>query len=314
MDAGLLFLIAFGATCAMQLSCFVIAYLCKFDKITDLAGSANFVLVAVMTLLLAPEQPPTTRQIVVTCLVSACRVQLALWLFYRVLKRGKDDRFDEVRGNFFYFLAFWIWQILWVYVVSVSVIFINSSSDDPPLGAWDYIGWITFAVGWVLQVAADLQKLRFRSDPANKRRVCTTGVWRLSRHPNYCGEVLIWWGIFIAGIPLYVKDPVGFSTIVSPLFTMGVLLALTGIPQAEGQAAKRWFDGGDMQRQFEDYFASTPPLWLCPPAIYRQLPLALKRVLCFELPMYEYKPSLADDGPPEATRNAKPPITVHQQQ
>uniref|UniRef100_A0A7S4EUE5 Steroid 5-alpha reductase C-terminal domain-containing protein n=1 Tax=Chrysotila carterae TaxID=13221 RepID=A0A7S4EUE5_CHRCT len=195
-----------------------------------------------------------------------------------------------------------------------SVIFINSSSDDPPLGAWDYIGWITFAVGWVLQVAADLQKLRFRSDPANKRRVCTTGVWRLSRHPNYCGEVLIWWGIFIAGIPLYVKDPVGFSTIVSPLFTMGVLLALTGIPQAEGQAAKRWFDGGDMQRQFEDYFASTPPLWLCPPAIYRQLPLALKRVLCFELPMYEYKPSLADDGPPEATRNAKPPITVHQQQ
>ena len=80
----------------------------------------------------------------------------------------------------------------------------------------------------------------------------------------------------------------GFATVVSPLFTLWVLTCLSGIPQAEGVHAKRWYDGGEAQAAYEAYFESTPPLWVFPPALYKPLPLPLKRVLCLELPSYAY--------------------------
>ena len=94
--------------------------------------------------------------------------------------------------------------------------------------------------------------------------------------------------VFLMGIPIFRVSPSGWATISSPLFTMAILLTFTGIPQAEGPNSKRWYDGGAAQAAYEAYFTSTPPLWLCPPSIYRSLPLPIKRVLCFELPMYAY--------------------------
>lgn len=286
-------LVGFGATVAFQLLCFAIAYLAQFDKITDLAGCANFVALAILAASLAPR-PMTTRAAVAVALVCLSRVELAAFLFYRVLKRGKDSRFDAVRERCLTFLAFWIWQMLWVYIVSLSFLFLIADADkssSDAIGAADVLGWITFVVGFALQVAADLQKNAFRSDPANNKKVCTVGVWGWSRHPNFCGEVLMWWGMFVAGLPVFRARPVGYVTIVSPLFTMFVLLVFTGIPQAEGPAAKRWYDGGESQAAYEDYFTSTPPLWLFPTSLYRLMPLPLKRILCFELPMYEYPPA-----------------------
>lgn len=178
-----------------------------------------------------------------------------------------------------------------------SCIFINAASSrvtDVPLGWWDFAGWALFVVGFVVQTWSDLAKNAFRSDPANAKKVCTVGLWRYSRHPNFCGEVMMWWGVFVAGVPVFAAAPHGLATVASPLFTMLVLLVVTGIPQAEGPAAKRWFDhGGESQAMYEEYFESTPPLWLFPPQLYKPLPLCLKRLLCFELPMYKYDPEAA---------------------
>ena len=63
-----------------------------------------------------------------------------------------------------------------------------------------------------------------------------------------------------------------FCSRLSPLFTLAVLTLFTGIPQAEGQNAVRWYDGGEAQAQYEVYFERTPPLWLLPPQLYRLLP------------------------------------------
>mmetsp|Transcript_2663 Transcript_2663/g.5188 ORF Transcript_2663/g.5188 Transcript_2663/m.5188 type:complete len:170 (-) Transcript_2663:215-724(-) len=146
-------------------------------------------------------------------------------------------------------------------------------------------------VGFALQVSADVQKNSFRSDPANNKSVCRVGVWHYSRHPNFAGEILLWWGVYLGACPVFANGAAsyaGFATIVSPLFTMWVLLCVTGIPQAEGRSAKRWYDGGEAQLQYEEYFASTPPLWPFPPCAYARMPLLLKRLLCFELPSYVY--------------------------
>jgi steroid 5-alpha reductase family enzyme len=172
-------------------------------------------------------------------------------------------------------------------------IFIISTSHlvhEKSIGLWDYMGWMLFGVGFVIQTLSDIQKHNFRSEKANAKKVCTVGLWRFSRHPNFCGEVMMWWGMFIAGVPVFCVFPAGYATVASPLFTMFVLLFASGIPQAEGAASARWFDGGDSQAMYEAYFEATPPLWLFPPSIYKRLPLCVKRLLCFELPMYRYEP------------------------
>ena len=115
---------------------------------------------------------------------------------------------------------------------------------------------------------------------------------------SFAGEILIWWGVYLAAVPVFLSSPgsyAGFATVVSPVFTMFVLLGFTGIPQAEGKASARWYDGGESEAQYAEYFRSTPPLMMCPPALYRAMPLALKRLLCFEFPCYEYKAENSDE-------------------
>jgi len=124
----------------------------------------------------------------------------------------------------------------------------------------------------------------------NAARVCDVGPWRYSRHPNFCGEVMIWWGVFIGGVAVYDASPVGWATIASPIFTLFILLTFSGIPTSEGKNASRWYDGGASQEHYERYVAQTPPLWPLPPGVYARLPLSVKRVCCFELPMYAYDP------------------------
>ena len=198
--------------------------------------------------------------------MCASRLELAAFLFYRVLKRGKDSRFDAVRERCLVFLVFWVWQMLWVFVVSTPVIYVNAVTlaEVPPIGALDWVGWALVVVGCVLQTAADLHKNAFRSDPANNKKVCDRGLWKYSRHPNFFGEVIIWWGVFIAGIPVFVQSPAGFATVVSPVFTMFVL-GFTGIPQAEGKASAAGTTAAS-EAQYVEYFRSTPPLMMCPPA------------------------------------------------
>jgi steroid 5-alpha reductase family enzyme len=106
----------------MQFSCFCVAAWLKFDKvrrvcgpapraslkpfcvqITDLSGSSNFVLLALLSLFVGGSDDPmryTSRRIVMSTIVCASRVALALFLFYRVIRRGKDARFDGIRENF----------------------------------------------------------------------------------------------------------------------------------------------------------------------------------------------------------------------
>jgi steroid 5-alpha reductase family enzyme len=183
-------------TIGLQLVCFFIAYLLQFDKITDFAGSANFVLLALLTFFAGGSgwaqggSALSARAAILTGLVCLTRVELAAYLLYRVLARGKDERFDAIRLNFLPFLAFWVFQMLWVWGVTLPVIFVNTEVSRAPLGAADAVGIAMWALGFALQVLADVQKNAFRSDEANRGKWCDVGLWKWSRHPNYFGEIL----------------------------------------------------------------------------------------------------------------------------
>mmetsp|Transcript_1197 Transcript_1197/g.2645 ORF Transcript_1197/g.2645 Transcript_1197/m.2645 type:complete len:316 (-) Transcript_1197:360-1307(-) len=283
-------------TVGMQLFFFAIAWFAQFDKVTDLAGSSNFILIALLTLLAGGGGTLFTRAIIITALVCASRLELAFYLLYRVVKRGSDSRFDEMRSKFLSFLGFWIFQMLWAWVVSLTVTFVNSDASDPELCSADWAGIAMFAVGFALQVTADFQKDAFRSDAANKGAVCSAGVWSWSRHPNFFGEMMMWWAIFLIATPvLYASESRwGWVTVLSPVFTMVILLFLSGMPTAEGDSQKRFLKTAESRDKFLAYRQQTSPLIPLPPPLYRPLPLCLKRVLFFEWKMYE-----TDWGVPE---------------
>lgn len=286
-------------TIVLQLICWAIAATCKFDLITDFAGSMNFVLLSVLTLILGSNYG--TRGIAITVLVLVTRLYLALFLLFRVCTRKKDARFDKVRNNCVKFLVFWVFQMFWITTCCLPVVYLNSRGELGellnlvPIGGWDYAGWITFAVGIIIQVVADYQKYQFRKNPARKELFCDYGMWHWSRHPNYFGEILIWWGAFFCVIPVIPFEKgepsevaAGIVTILSPLFTMLILIGGSGIPQAEGKNLKRYYDAG-RGKEWEDYASQTAPLVLFPNFMYRALPPFIKRICCCELISYKYK-------------------------
>jgi steroid 5-alpha reductase family enzyme len=282
-------------TVAMQLAFFAVAFLLQFDKVTDFAGSTNFILLALLTLFAGGDQASTTsraytpRQIAMTASLLAARAYLAFFLLYRVLRRGKDDRFDAVRGNCVSFLVFWVFQMIWVWVVSLPVVFVNSDPALVDMGASDWAGLAMVGVGLLVEAAADVQKDAFRADPANRGRTCDVGVWAWSRHPNYFGEMLLTWGLFVLGAAQYEASSSrwGYVAVLSPLFTMFILLLGSGMPTAEGDNQKRFMRTPAQRVAFLRYRDQTSPLVPLPPALYRALPLWIKRWALFEWKRYE---------------------------
>ena len=107
------------------------------------------------------------RNIVVSLFVMAWGIRLSGFLLFRILKTGKDDRFDDMRQHFFKFLGFWIFQMVWVWTVSLPVTILNSPNVSfPPEGGGsskfdsptDILGVIFFAVGFIIEAVADIQK------------------------------------------------------------------------------------------------------------------------------------------------------------
>ena len=92
-----------------------------------------------------------------------------------------------IPGSFTAFGAFFVFQALWVFVVSLPVILLNSMRADFPVGPRDYVGWALWALGFVFEVWGDASKDAFMKDPRNRGAIIMSGVWGVTRHPNYFG-------------------------------------------------------------------------------------------------------------------------------
>lgn len=273
-------------TVAMQFSFFLVACTCKFDKVTDFAGGTNFVVLGLLTFFLAETYQ--WRQIMVTVFITVWGLRLSGYLLYRIIKIGEDKRFDDKRENCLAFAGFWIFQAFWVFTVSLPVIFVNapdSATFLTPSDAWtpqDIIGAILFVTGLLIETFADFQKFGFRNDPANKGKWCDKGVWKVSRHPNYFGEIIIWIGMFIISTSICVDGK--WAGVLSPLFTMAILLFLSGIPLLEKKSDERY----RKNEEYLQYKNRTSPLVPLPPPCYGCLPRAFKCLCCCEFPLYNY--------------------------
>lgn len=265
-------------TVGYQFLFFVVTALLKFDKVTDFAGSTNFIILAVLTLVVKGTWD--FRQIVLSLLVVIWGLRLGIFLLMRILQWGEDRRFDEMRDNLGKLAVFWIFQAVWVWTVSLPVTIVNASNRDPSIQAVDIIGWIMWSIGFSFEASADQQKLAFKNHPENRGKWCNVGLWKLTRHPNYFGEIFLWWGIFVASTP--VLEGAEWLVILGPIFLTLLLLFVSGIPLLEESADKKF---GNVAG-YRQYKSTTSPLIPLPPAVYGNLPSWVKATFLFELPFY----------------------------
>jgi steroid 5-alpha reductase family enzyme len=196
---------------------------------------------------------------VIALLVAVWAMRLGSFLFLRVRHDGSDGRFDELKYSFPRFLMTWTLQGLWVLLTLAAGLAAMTTTQSVPMGGLAWTGVALWLIGFAIEAAADAQKRAFRRDPANRGRFITSGLWAWSRHPNYFGEITLWFGIAL--IASETLSGWRWATLISPLFVFVLLNFISGVPLLEARGKKRWGD----DPQYRAYRARTPVLMLRPP-------------------------------------------------
>jgi len=189
-----------------------------------------------------------TRRLVFMLAGCAWSLRLGLYILIRVWRHHpqEDRRYRTLRERWpgpGRFLLFFELQALIAVLFSLPVL-LAAENGASALSAIEMAGLAVVFVGIVGEATADWQAQRFKSDPANRTRVVSVGLWHYSRHPNYFFESIVWWGFFIAAL----GSPYGWLTLACPLLMLYLLLNVTGIPLTEQHSiASR----GDAYRDYQ---------------------------------------------------------------
>nr|MCW1908146.1 DUF1295 domain-containing protein [Candidatus Saccharibacteria bacterium] len=204
-------LLALLLSLGINIVMFVPAYLLKTDKLTDISYALTFMFVALMVFL---QSEQTSGHLLALIMVWAWAIRLGGFLLYRVSVVGKDQRFDAMRGSLLKFGRFWVLQGLSVFVILLASI-VYWRQPVTSLGLMSLIGALIFAEGLALEAIADQQKFAFKQ--AGKKGWIESGVWSISRHPNYLGEMMVWAGMFLFVAPsLQLSDTL--IALISPIY------------------------------------------------------------------------------------------------
>lgn len=216
---------------------FILAAALKTDVFTDITYSLSFFLLTLYCLFRGTGL--SVYQIIPALFVVIWSIRLGIYLFRRILFIKTDHRFDDKRDSFIKFGTFWLLQAVTVWVLILPVYGITSSSkSSSEITIWFILGTAMWLKGFLIESVADNQKFIFKKDPKNKGRFISSGLWKYSRHPNYFGEILVWWGITISCIPYF--NGSDFIFFISPIFITLLLLFVTGIPLLEKSWDEKW--------------------------------------------------------------------------
>ncbi|MDG0969270.1 MAG: DUF1295 domain-containing protein [Porticoccaceae bacterium] len=236
---------------------FVPSYLFQTEHYFDLTGSLSYIATVVAAVLLNPSID--TRDLIICAMIIIWAGRLGSFLFLRIKKDGQDSRFVVMKTKFTWFLMTWTIGGLWVLVTMAAGLAALTSNTTIEIGLMGYLGIGLWVFGFVIEVIADRQKTRFKNNPQNKGRFITTGIWSWSQHPNYFGEITLWFGLTLLALP--VLSGFQLVTLVSPLFVFLLLTRVSGIPLLDRAAKKKW--GEDPS--YLAYIGSTSKLMLSPP-------------------------------------------------
>jgi steroid 5-alpha reductase family enzyme len=237
--AGLaeVFLASGAAVGAAVLALWLVSLAIRDASIVDVFWGLGYVGIAWIAFALGDGDPG--RRLAVTVGASLWGLRLAGHLAWRNHGAGEDPRYARMRSH--HGPRFWIVSLATVFALQGALMLVISlpiqvaqAVAGPPLGPLDGAGLALVVTGLGLETVADLQLARFRADPSQHGRVLDRGLWRYSRHPNYFGDAVVWWGLWLVACSV----PWGLWTIVSPALMTFLLLRVSGVALLERGLAR----------------------------------------------------------------------------
>lgn len=227
---------------------FILALIKRDNSIVDIAWGVGFILVAFLTFCL--KKGVTFRHVLVIILVFLWGTRLAVHIAIRNRGRGEDFRYAQWRkdwGRRFVLRSFFqifMLQGFLLLVISYPLMLVNHSTEGG-ISFFDIAGAAIWLIGFFFEAVGDYQLLKFKRREENREKIMTYGLWRYTRHPNYFGEAVMWWGIFL--IALSVNH--GWTAFISPLLITFLLLRVSGVIMLEKKYVGK--------KEFEEYARST---------------------------------------------------------
>jgi steroid 5-alpha reductase family enzyme len=181
-----------------------------------------------------------TRSVLISVIVTVWGLRLSAYILYRNWGEGEDRRYQRMRRNagdaFWWrsYITVFLLQGLLLWTISMPLLAAQNAAQPDSLRVWDFLGVGIWAVGFIFEAGGDWQLMRFKADPANKGKVMNRGFWRYTRHPNYFGDAVQWWGFFI--IAAHTTD--GWITVFSPVIMTFLLARVSGATLLERDLAK----------------------------------------------------------------------------
>lgn len=248
------FLVTMGILTAL----WVFTLYIKDSSIIDIYWGLGFVLLAWFYLWLMGEEYQTTRNLIFASMVSVWGLRLTGYLGWRNIGKGEDYRYVEMRAetgeNWWWVSYLQVFLLQGVIMWIVASVFLPVFDTETGFSTLDYLGIALWFIGLTFEVVGDWQLAQFKKNPANKGKVLATGLWKYTRHPNYFGDALLWWGFFCFALA-YSR---GFFWLYSPLFMTFLLLKVSGVALLESTLKKT-------KPQYTDYIRRTSAFFPLPP-------------------------------------------------
>ncbi|MFM6970824.1 MAG: DUF1295 domain-containing protein [Sediminibacterium sp.] len=212
---------------------FIISLMIKRNDVADIAWGLGFVAIVIF---LFVTQTPILQSSIVYLLTVIWGIRLAIHIGLRSKGKPEDFRYKKWREdwgkNFALrsYLQVYLLQGFFMWIISVPIIVVSMAKNQA-ITPFLLFGSIIWLIGFAFESIGDYQLMLFIKQKQNKSDIMQTGLWKYTRHPNYFGEVLVWWGIFIIVFPLQH----GIWAIISPITISYLLLYVSGIPMLEAK-------------------------------------------------------------------------------
>ena len=182
----------------------------------------------------------TVRGDIVFILVSIWAIRLSGYIHFRNTGHGEDVRYQKMRhqhGRQFWWKSWFtvfLLQGTLLWIISAPLLWVLLAPQANHLNWLDAVAISVWTIGFLFEAVADFQMARFKANPSNRAKVCNTGLWGMSRHPNYFGEALIWWAFYLIAC----STEHGAATIFSPILMTVLLLRVSGVSLLERQLSQ----------------------------------------------------------------------------
>ena len=235
---------------------FIPSFIYRTEKYYDLTGMIAYLFAVMFALILIKQSEISVslRTYLVSFMVCLWTLRLGIFLFQRIKVEKEDKRFKNLKNSFSGFLFAWTISSSWVCITASNAFTMIINNSFLKNDIYLFLGVFLWVFGFLFEVISDEQKRKFKLNKENKGKFINIGLWSISRHPNYFGEIILWLGISIISFPtLYGWQII---TLISPIFVYLLLTKVSGINHLEKRSDEEWGD----DPKYQEYKENTPLL------------------------------------------------------